>query len=97
MIVDEFGHRRHSEVSLDFIVTRQGRPEWAIQVSWSLAQGVTEERELRSLAEFLGDNEACRGLVITYNETTTRVVGSPPLHSVQIIPAWWWTLEFTLP
>lgn len=91
---------RSKGLSVDYVVTdegyevdflagaEQGIPQ-LLQVSWSLEQANTFEREVRSLSSALDEGIAKTGNIITFDATIPHKVTD---ERIQIIPAFRWLL-----
>lgn len=80
-----FYYNRGMEV--DFCVPSTGQ---AIQVSYSLSDPDTRERELGALVKFLRAQPDYTGLIITRDQTEHLEVDG---HSIRVVPVWRWLLE----
>ncbi len=95
-----FMELRARGLSVDYVVTAKGREvdflvgveqgeRELIQVSWSLEQKNTAEREIRALVEALDAGLAKSGTIITVNGATIK---SGLDKRIQIVPAYRWLL-----
>ena len=76
----------NKNVEVDFYVPSQ---ECMIQVSYSIANAETKDREVSSLLKVAKHLNAKRLLIITYNEEQTIEVNN---NIVEVIPLWKWLL-----
>lgn len=74
-------------VEVDFCVPSA---RLAIQVSYSLADTDTREREVNALRRFLAANPDYRGLIIT-RDTEEQI--SDHGHTIEAVPVWRWLLQ----
>ncbi len=74
---------------VDFVITEKNVPVQAIQVSYSIEDAQTRERETRSLQKFAEQYPACDLLIITFDEDNNKFDEST---TIQIIPFWKWSL-----
>lgn len=71
-------------VEVDFCVPAA---QLAIQVCYNLADPVTREREVSSLAKFLHANPSYEGLILTYGHEEQLAIGG---RTVPVLPLWKW-------
>mgnify|MGYP001776541716 CR=1 FL=1 len=74
----------------DFVIQREDRVIQVIQVTWSMADKETRERELKGLLEASSATGCSTLLVITDDEEDCIKVDG---KSVNVIPAWKWLLR----
>lgn len=74
-------------VEVDFVIPRRCE---AIQVTWSMTDATTREREVGALARFLRHYPTYTATIVTAAEEGIEVVGA---HTITITPAW----RFLLP
>jgi len=85
---DVFYHQGKHEC--DFIIRRGAVVTQALQVSSSMSDANTRDREFRGLVEALKEYNLDEGMIITgYEEEVTEVDGK----TIRIIPAWKWLLQ----
>ena len=77
----------NSNVEIDFYVPEQ---EWAIQVSYSISDAETRQREVTALEKFAAVQPCRRRTIITYDteDTITDSKGK-----IEVIPCWKWMIE----
>lgn len=74
----------------DFVIQREDRVVQVIQVTWSMADKETRERELKGLLEASSATGCSALLVITDDEEDCFKVDG---KSVNVVPAWKWLLH----
>lgn len=74
----------------DFVIQREDRVAQVIQVTWSMADKETRERELKGLLEASSATGCSTLLVITDDEEDCLNVDE---KSVNVVPAWKWLLH----
>lgn len=75
---------------VDFIVGKEGRVESAIQVSYSLSDSRTNEREMDSLLSCLNHFKLNEGTIITKDQEDKRIIRD---KTIRITPIWKWLLK----
>ncbi len=81
-------HRGNREC--DFIVSDRGRPQQAIQVTKTLSDAKTREREIAGLLEAMQTYRLSEGLILT--EDTSEMIKTQGKHIV-VQPVWQWLLR----
>lgn len=84
-----FYHRQKKEC--DFVLREGAQIKHAIQVSASLTEKKTLQRELEGLAEALEIHKLTQGLIITENEEKTLEYAG---KKIEVKPAWKWFLGY---
>ena len=84
-----FYHRQKYEC--DFLVREKNQIVHAIQVSWSLHESETRERELRGLKEAMEVYNLNAGLILTENDEETVHTDQ---YTIEILPVWRWLLHY---
>ena len=74
----------------DFVVRKGLKISQAIQVSRSLAEPKTAEREIAGLLEAMEKFKLKTGLIITETQEEEKVIAG---KKIKIVPAWKWLLE----
>lgn len=77
----------NKNVEVDFYIPDEG---YAIQVSYSLSQGNTKDRELKALVELNKLHTLRRAEIVTYDEEDTIYIDNLEVH---VIPVWKWLLK----
>ena len=80
-----FYYNRNVEV--DFYVPSK---QLGVQVSYSITDMETREREISALVKLNAFKPLKRSLIITYNEERNITVGD---QTIEVIPVWKWMLE----
>ena len=78
----------NKNVEVDFYVPQH---DWLIQVTYSIANDDTREREISSLLKVAKHLQSQRLTIITYNEEQTISLDNG--STIEIIPLWKWLLE----
>jgi predicted AAA+ superfamily ATPase len=78
----------NKNVEVDFYVPQH---DWLIQVTYSIANDDTREREISSLLKVAKHLQAKRLTIITYNEEQTISLNNG--STIEVIPLWQWLLE----
>jgi predicted AAA+ superfamily ATPase len=78
----------NKNVEVDFYVPQH---DWLIQVTYSIANDDTREREISSLLKVAKHLQAKRLTIITYNEEQTISLDNG--STIEVIPLWKWLLE----
>lgn len=78
----------NKNVEVDFYVPQH---DWLIQVTYSIANDDTREREISSLLKVAKHHQAKRLTIITYNEEQTISLNNG--STIEVIPLWKWLLE----
>ena len=78
----------NKNVEVDFYVPQH---DWLIQVTYSIANDDTREREISSLLKVAKHHQAKRLTIITYNEEQTISLDNG--STIEVIPLWKWLLE----
>jgi predicted AAA+ superfamily ATPase len=78
----------NKNVEVDFYVPQH---DWLIQVTYSIANDDTREREISSLLKVAKHLQAKRLTIITYNEEHTISLDNG--STIEVIPLWKWLLE----
>lgn len=84
-----FYYRTQGNGEVDFVTRQGGHIEQAIQVTWSLTEGV-RERELSALVSALDELQLKEGLILTDNEEKELDVGN---KHIMVKPVYRWLLE----
>lgn len=71
----------------DFVVADA---KLAIQVSYSIKESSTYEREVSPLSAFVNKHPEWHAIVVTYDESATLEVNG---HTISVLPAWKWMLN----
>lgn len=75
---------------VDFLL-KQGRGMTGlIQVSWSLEDKKTRQREIRALSQSMEETNMNHGTILTYNEEETVEIKG---RVIQVMPAWKWLVS----
>lgn len=74
----------------DFLIRRGFQIKEVIQVSQTLSNPETEEREIAGLLEAMEKFKLKKGLIITESEEGERIIKH---KKIKIVPAWKWLLE----
>ncbi|MFN8256100.1 MAG: ATP-binding protein [Bacteroidales bacterium] len=82
-----FYHKNKHEC--DFMVFEKGKALMAIQVSWSLNDKKTSNREIHGLIEAMETHSLNTGQIITYDEENEIILDS---KTIQVIPVWKWLI-----
>jgi len=77
----------NANVEVDFYIPEE---EWAIQVSYSIADEQTKIREAGALAKLPNVHPCQRRVIVTYDEEGTI---TDKYGNIEIIPCWKWMLE----
>ena len=85
---DIYYHREKREC--DFLIVDRGKVISAIQVTVSLYNPSTRERELQGLEEAMRNYSLTDGYIITENE---EEILKESIGTINIIPAWKWLLK----
>nr|MBP7497665.1 ATP-binding protein [Bacteroidales bacterium] len=80
----------NNKYECDFIVRKGSNIQQAIQVSESVYNAYTRERELRGLAEALSVYKLNKGIILTYDEEEEIKYNG---YKIMIIPIWKWLLS----
>ena len=72
---------------IDFCVPSE---RMAIQVSYSMTDGATSEREIGGLKKFLRAFPDYNGLIVTRNDETEITIDG---KSISVVPVWKWLLD----
>jgi predicted AAA+ superfamily ATPase len=78
----------NKNVEVDFYVPQH---DWLIQVTYSIANDDTREREISSLLKVAKHLQSQRLIIITYNEEQTISLENG--STIEVIPLWKWLLE----
>ena len=78
----------NKNVEVDFYVPQH---DWLIQVTYSIANDDTREREISSLLKVAKHLQSQRLTIITYNEEQTISLENG--STIEVIPLWKWLLE----
>lgn len=74
----------------DFVVAREGEDPLPIQVTWSMEQLHTKDREIKGLLKTCTYTGVKRGLILTHEESDTWEEQGV---QIEMIPVWKWMLE----
>lgn len=77
----------NANVEVDFYIPEE---EWAIQVSYSIADEQTKMREVGALTKLPNVHPCQRRVIVTYDEEDTI---TDKYGNIEIIPCWKWMLE----
>lgn len=83
-----FYHKQKYEC--DFVIREKNKITQAIQVSWSIYEANTREREIRGLQEAMDLYDLKSGFILTENEDETIKLKSREIH---VQPVWRWLLD----
>lgn len=86
---DIYYYKTKNNLEVDFVV-KAGVGKTAIQVSWSINDPKTRDRELRALVAAMDELRLSKGLVLTYNEEDEIEVDG---KTITVMPAYRWMLE----
>ncbi len=82
--------RDDDQREIDVLLAPDGRPEQALQITWSLDDALTRERELKALASAMDHFGLETGTVLTWDETDQLETEH---GMVEVAPAWRFLLE----
>ncbi len=74
----------------DFLIKEKNRIDEAIQVSWSIHNPATREREIAGLTEALTHHNLKSGLILTDDEEDEFVIMD---FKIKVMPTWKWLLN----
>lgn len=77
----------------DFVIKEKNRIEEAIQVSWSVYNPTTREREIEGLLEALTSYNLKEGLILTDEDEDEYIVKGLKIH---VLPTWKWLLKLNV-
>lgn len=80
----------NADREIDFVVAER---RLAIQVSWSISDSQTRERELAPLVQFGAKHPDWELMIITYEEDESDVTLEDGGRGVRVVPAWRWMAE----
>ncbi len=80
-------HKTTKGFETDFVVSKEKK---AYQVSYSLKDVETREREIRALISTMNELDFKHGTILTYNEEETISVSD---YDIKVIPVWKWLLN----
>jgi predicted AAA+ superfamily ATPase len=89
---DIFYYRTKDGKEVDFVVNSEEGHRLLIQVSESLRNQVTREREVRSLSNAMSELSVSKGYIVTRDEDELIEVDSSGV--IQVIPIWKFLLDF---
>jgi len=75
---------------VDFLI-KQGKSPLLIQVSWSLADNKTKQREIRSLVKAMKELKTNKAIILTYNSQGELKLNN---KKISIMPVFKWLLPF---
>jgi len=87
----KFGQRLYywnKNVEVDFYVPEES---YAVQVSYSIADGLTREREVDALLKFYKREHPQRMMIVTFDEEETIPLSDDV--SIEVVPVWKWLIE----
>ena len=90
-LYQKFGDRLYfynKNIEVDFFVAVQ---KYAVQVSYSIADEETRNREVRALEKLNEFLPLQKSVIVTYEEEENIIL--PGGQVVEVIPAWKWLLE----
>lgn len=95
--------RRYAEIfyhsnqhECDFIIRDRGRIEYAYQVTQSLADAKTKQREITGLVEAMAEHDLSNGMILTLDESDhITITEGDSSYSIDIMPIWRWLLPNT--
>lgn len=77
-------------LEVDFLIKQGQKMEGLIQVSWSLEDKKTRQREIRALSHSMEETNINHATILTYNEEETEEIKG---RVIQIMPVWKWLLS----
>ena len=83
-------YKTKNNLEVDFIVKKETGGKELIQVSWSLDDKKTREREIKSLLTAMNELSISKGLILTDDEEETIKIGQ---KTIIVKPAYKWLLE----
>jgi hypothetical protein len=78
----------NKNIEVDFFVAEQ---KYAVQVSYSIADEETRNREVRALEKLNALLPLQKSVIVTYEEE--EIITFPGGQVIEVIPAWTWLLE----
>ena len=85
---DVFYHSKKTEC--DFVIRSGNKISNAVQVSYSLADTVTRNREIKGLLEAMQTYNIHSGTIISHSEDDEIIVDN---KTIKVVPAWQWLIE----
>ncbi len=86
-------YKTKNNLEVDFIVKKETGEKELIQVSWSLDDKKTREREIKSLLTAMDELSVLKGLILTDDEEETIKIGQ---KTIIVNPAYKWLLKNNL-
>jgi predicted AAA+ superfamily ATPase len=85
---DVYYHNQNKEC--DFVIKEKTKITEAIQVSWSVYEDITKQREIEGLVDAMQSYGLREGLILTNSEEDTIVLNE---FNIRIRPVWKWLLD----
>lgn len=85
-------YKTKNNLEVDFIIKERTEEKELIQVSWSLDDKKTREREIKSLLSAMNELSISKGLILTDDEEEVIIIGQ---KTIIVKPTYEWLLETT--